>query len=451
MRTCSARSAALVTCLAALLVNAMAHAIEPKPPEGDLEQKEFFLPELAISSANVPLNEVLPALPNRAAWTSLLQARAPAGDGATRGFVDPRSGTATSLIGAFPLLPGRGVGNQVSIESLSARLGHQPARIDAPTVAAAILDFVGRYRELLAVDVTQLGDVRAVQVTPDLWQVHIPQVYTGVPVRHGRLAASISHGNLVVIGTETWGNVRGLRRRPAERRRGPGAPASPTRTAAGADVMVREPALEVIPWRPRSTSAARASRARSAQRLRAPAGLELRLPAPARGRALGGRWSTPTAARCSPSRTRTTTSAAGHGRRLPADQHRHLPDPADLRRRCSPAGPCRSPTPACPRPTTSPTAPASTTTRAAPPPPRSPAATCDIVDTCGAISASSATGDIDLGGANGQHDCTIGAAAVAGQHRRLALGLLRGQQAGRAGPRLAARQHLAAARSSPPT
>ena len=32
----------------------------------------------------------------------------------------------------------------------------------------------------------------------------------------------------------------------------------------------------------------------------------------------------------------------------------------------------------------------------------------DIIDTCGAISASSATGDIDLGGANGQHDCTIG-------------------------------------------
>ncbi len=251
MRTCSARSAALVTCLAALLVNAMAHAIEPKPPEGDLEQKEFFLPELAISSANVPLNEVLPALPNRAAWTSLLQARAPAGDGATRGFVDPRSGTATSLIGAFPLLPGRGVGNQVSIESLSARLGHQPARIDAPTVAAAILDFVGRYRELLAVDVTQLGVSRAVQVTPDLWQVSIPQIYNGVPVRDARLAASISHGNLVVIGTETWGNVRGLSTTP--KLSGVEALAAGFAYIGGVsamDEMVRQPTLEVVPMAP---------------------------------------------------------------------------------------------------------------------------------------------------------------------------------------------------------
>jgi hypothetical protein len=52
--------------------------------------------------------------------------------------------------------------------------------------------------------------VRSVQVNPDLWQVSIEQTYNGIPVRHGRLAASISHGNLVVIGTETWGDVRGL-------------------------------------------------------------------------------------------------------------------------------------------------------------------------------------------------------------------------------------------------
>ena len=148
MRTCLARSAASATCLAALLVSAIAHAIEPKPPGGYLEQKEFFLPELAISSANAPLDEVLPELPNRAAWTSLLQARAPAGDGATHGFVDPRSGTATSLIGAFPLLPGRGVGNQVSVEELSARARARAGEGSTQsTVAAAVLDFVDRHRE----------------------------------------------------------------------------------------------------------------------------------------------------------------------------------------------------------------------------------------------------------------------------------------------------------------
>ena len=38
----------------------------------------------------------------------------------------------------------------------------------------------------------------------------------------------------------------------------------------------------------------------------------------------------------------------------------------------------------------------------------------DIVDTCGPISASSETGDLDLGGLNGQHDCTIGDGGGAG-------------------------------------
>ena len=67
----------------------------------------------------------------------------------------------------------------------------------------------------------------------------------------------------------------------------------------------------------------------------------------------------------------------------------------------------------------------------------------DIVDTCGAISNSSPTGNLDLGGVNGQHDCTSGR-RLAGQHAGVALRLLRGQQAGRDGPRLAARQRLAA-------
>jgi hypothetical protein len=37
-----------------------------------------------------------------------------------------------------------------------------------------------------------------------------------------------------------------------------------------------------------------------------------------------------------------------------------------------------------------------------------------MVDSCGAISASSATGDINLGGTNGQHDCTAGTGGGAG-------------------------------------
>ena len=43
-----------------------------------------------------------------------------------------------------------------------------------------------------------------------------------------------------------------------------------------------------------------------------------------------------------------------------------------------------------------------------------------ISDACGAVSSSSATGSIGLGGNNGNHDCTIGSGGGAGNTRRRA-------------------------------
>ena len=43
-------------------------AAVPKEKSSDLDQKEFFKPELYISNANRPLQDILPQLPNRAAW-----------------------------------------------------------------------------------------------------------------------------------------------------------------------------------------------------------------------------------------------------------------------------------------------------------------------------------------------------------------------------------------------
>ena len=104
--------------------------------------------------------------------------------------------------------------------------------MDAATVAGAFVAFAEEHRGLLAIDTAQLGAARAVQVTPDLWQISIPQVYHGVPVRDGRLAASINHGNLVVVGTETWGDVRGLSTVPQIDAAAALEPASPTPAGA---------------------------------------------------------------------------------------------------------------------------------------------------------------------------------------------------------------------------
>jgi trimeric autotransporter adhesin len=214
-----------------------------RPIEGTpLAQREFFRPDLYISSANVALADLLPRLPNRAAWESL--------HGTTAAYIDPRSGAATSLVGVFPMIPGTGQDNRITLAEVSGRLGRPVTAIDEDVVASLVLAFARQRAEILGIDPDQFGEARARTANPDLWHIRIPQVFRGVPVRHGQLVAVISHGNLVLTGTETWGNVR--------------IDAKPTLTAAQAldagfafadgrqpeDVLIDGPTLEVIPYAP---------------------------------------------------------------------------------------------------------------------------------------------------------------------------------------------------------
>lgn len=228
-----------------LAVSASAGAATPKEPSAALDHKAFFRPELAITGSHAPIESALSQLPNRAAWESFRAQRADA-----RAFVDPRSGAVTNLIGAFPLIPGDGQGNRLTTADLSRQLGRQVTSVDASVVADSVLRFVSLHRGILGIDLAQLGAHRTTQVTPYLWQVSIPQRYRGIPVRDGRLAASISHGNLVVIGTETWGDVHidPVPRVSTEEALEAGFTHADGRVAG--DVMLRAPALELIPYAP---------------------------------------------------------------------------------------------------------------------------------------------------------------------------------------------------------
>ena len=241
-------------CLAAaigFLTTATSHAAVPKESTTPLSQKEFFRPDLYISTSAVPLSDLLARMPNRAAWDSFLQERAGSALGrGTAAHIDPRSGAAASIVGVFPLIPGPGYGNAVTLANVSARLGRSVSAVDSTVVAEVVRDFVESHAEVLGVDVTQLGAARATLSNADLWHVRIPQVYRGVPVRHGQLVAAISHGNLVVIGTEGWGNAR-LDMTPrftGEQAMDAGFVHIDGRQPE--DTILARPALEVIPYAP---------------------------------------------------------------------------------------------------------------------------------------------------------------------------------------------------------
>jgi hypothetical protein len=88
-------------------------AATPKERKSALDLKEFFIPELYVSNANLALEAALPQLANRANWESFLAQRGedPANP-RTRAFVDGRSGAVVNLLEAVPLVPGRGEGNR---------------------------------------------------------------------------------------------------------------------------------------------------------------------------------------------------------------------------------------------------------------------------------------------------------------------------------------------------
>ena len=192
--------APLVAVVTLLFAHGLAGALEPKKPnlvplrEGeDLASRAFYRPELSVSLGNeaVPIPPALAAVvgPN------------------ARLFVDPRSGVPTNVVAAIPMIPGSGTGNGVTLEALGTFLGRPLTAVDAPAVSELVRGFVVRNAPALRLDAAEVGPSQAAQVTPELWHIRIPQVVGGVPVRYAHLAATISHGNMVLLGTEMWGKV----------------------------------------------------------------------------------------------------------------------------------------------------------------------------------------------------------------------------------------------------
>ncbi|WP_323383201.1 gluzincin family metallopeptidase [Myxococcus dinghuensis] len=172
-----------------------------------LASQAFFKPELTLPSGQVTLNEALPKLGPDAAkiWQDFF---------ARNGkdfeiYVDVVTGTTTNIQGAVPIIPGNGVGNKLTLNSVGRSLGRSVTRVDEAVVADLVLKFIDANRAALGVDTLQIGAARVEQINEDLWQLSFPQEQRGVPVRYGRIAATISHGNLVLLGTESWSNVEG--------------------------------------------------------------------------------------------------------------------------------------------------------------------------------------------------------------------------------------------------
>jgi hypothetical protein len=196
--------AKLTACLALLLSAASWAIVPPQSGSTSLTSRAFFKPELTLPITNVPLKEARQQFAglNAGAWEDFF-----ARNGKDFNvYVDARTGAVTALQGSIPFIPGTGAGNKVTLESLRTSLGHAVSKVDEALISELITQFITENQAILGVNPKQLGPARITAINDYLWQVHIPQLVDGVTVRHARVAATINHGNLILVGTESWTN-----------------------------------------------------------------------------------------------------------------------------------------------------------------------------------------------------------------------------------------------------
>jgi subtilisin-like proprotein convertase family protein len=199
----SCKSSSIIFFLFLLILPGLVLAFQPKPSKSGLNSKEFFLPELYIGNRAVSHSDIASQLPNRPAWDSFFAEYG----SQTVVWFDPRSGYPMSIVAPIPLIPGKGAGNHLTLDSISQQLGKPVKEVTPEIVGELFLNFVIKNQVAIGIDVKQLGAVHAAKVNDRLWNVTIPQVANGIPVRWGRYLGTINSGNLVVQGAATWGNV----------------------------------------------------------------------------------------------------------------------------------------------------------------------------------------------------------------------------------------------------
>ncbi|OGF68079.1 MAG: hypothetical protein A2Y62_19690 [Candidatus Fischerbacteria bacterium RBG_13_37_8] len=192
----------LCLCMFLLILSGDTYARRARTEKNALEQKEFRNDELYISQTNIPLQQIIDKLQNRIEWQSFITAN--------KGgyiYIDPRSGRPSSITYVFPMIPGTGENNAITLATLEHSLGYQVTEINERVVEDIVTAFLRRHAALLAINLDEIEHMRNTSVTDFLWQVYIKRQVNGIPVRDANIVMTINHGNLVVWGLEKWGDV----------------------------------------------------------------------------------------------------------------------------------------------------------------------------------------------------------------------------------------------------
>src|SRR4030042_2294556 len=185
-----------------ILMTVTTLAFDVRDNKNAIEALEFRVDELAISTSQVPLSEIINQLPNRYAWQSFSRAQKNAFI-----YIDPRSGRPVSLMYPLPIIPGTGEHNTVTLASLSASLGYKVNSGTKEVVQDIILQHLRQYSSLININMDEIGEIRINNISESVWHIHIKRQYQGIHVQDTNISFAINHGNLVLWGLEKWGDI----------------------------------------------------------------------------------------------------------------------------------------------------------------------------------------------------------------------------------------------------
>ncbi len=189
--------------VALLLFGARLLSAVEAPERSGIGEMEFRHPDLEIS-VTLQIPSDLPKGEGAAMAAADLKALGALEDG---GRLDVRGGRWATLILSRPLVPGTGVGNELTWEDLGLETPATDAILRA-AIGRAFFDYLHRNAVALRLDVAELGDGKVtVHEGGALAQVYVPRIVDGVAVRGSYLNAVINHGNLILLGTNSWGDI----------------------------------------------------------------------------------------------------------------------------------------------------------------------------------------------------------------------------------------------------
>ncbi|OGF63435.1 MAG: hypothetical protein A2Y62_07305 [Candidatus Fischerbacteria bacterium RBG_13_37_8] len=199
------KSSVILLCLlviAITITSLVAYGFKVREELNPIEAKEFSIDEIYISSSEKSLDQIFNQLSNRDEWSSFL-----ANNKDAYAYFDPRSGRPSGIYTVIPIIPGTGMSNHITMESLSKSLGYPVTEITEAVVNEIVMQHVSKNASLLNINLNELGSFRTTHPADYLWHVNISRHINGIPVKDSRITFVINHGNLILWGVEKWGDI----------------------------------------------------------------------------------------------------------------------------------------------------------------------------------------------------------------------------------------------------